>query len=261
MGSERFGEKAAMSTTSIVRRARTSSGPQRPGAGRSGFTPGDITRSLLGYLVLAGPCYVLVSLIQAFTRTGFDPVRDEWSLLALGRLGWIQQANLALTGVMVLAGAVGMRRALTRTAAGGTSGPRLLAGYGLALIGAGAFRADAAGGFPPGAPSGRATHLSGHGSLHLLFGSLGFICLIAACFVMAHHYQQRANRSAAVASRVVGLIFAVAFAGIATGAGNAAVNLAFTAAVIVSCAWLSAVAVNLYRGTRRANPTPSEPQA
>jgi hypothetical protein len=152
-----------------------------------------------------------------------------------------------------------MRRALTRTATGGTWGPRLLAGY--ALIGAGAFRAGAAGGFPPGAPSGRATNLSGHGFLHLLFGSLGFICLIAACFVMAQHYRQRANRSAAVASRAVGLIFAVAFAGIATGAGNATVNLAFTAAVISSSAWLSIVAVNLYRSTRRAQPAPSQPQA
>ncbi|MDP9092556.1 MAG: DUF998 domain-containing protein, partial [Actinomycetota bacterium] len=126
-----------MSTSITTDRAGTSSRAQRPGAGRHGFTPGDVTRSLLGYLILAGPFYVVVSLIQAFTRRGFDPARDEWSLLALGRLGWIQQANLALTGVMVLLGALGVRRALTRTAAGGTWGPRLLAGYGLALIGAG----------------------------------------------------------------------------------------------------------------------------
>ncbi|MDP9092818.1 MAG: DUF998 domain-containing protein, partial [Actinomycetota bacterium] len=128
-----------------------------------------------------------------------------------------------------------------------------------ALIGAGVFRADAGGGFPPGAPSGRATHLSGHGSLHLLFGSFGFLCLIAACFVIARHYHQRANRPAAIGSRAVGLIFAVAFAGIATGAGNAAVNIAFTAAVIISCAWLSLVGGNLYRDTRRATAKPADP--
>jgi hypothetical protein len=68
---------------------------------------GNVTRSLLGYLALAGPFYVVVSLAQALTRHGFDLARDEWSLLALGCLGWIQQANLILTGVMIIVGAVG----------------------------------------------------------------------------------------------------------------------------------------------------------
>ena len=77
-----------------------------------------VTKSLLGYLVLAGPFYVLVSLAQALTRTGFSVRRDEWSLLALGHLGWIQMANLALTGAMVIAGAVGMRRAMSRASGG-----------------------------------------------------------------------------------------------------------------------------------------------
>ncbi|MEN3309228.1 MAG: hypothetical protein V7603_5430, partial [Micromonosporaceae bacterium] len=31
-----------------------------------------ITRSLLGYGVIAGPGYVVVSLVQALTRDGFD---------------------------------------------------------------------------------------------------------------------------------------------------------------------------------------------
>jgi hypothetical protein len=48
----------------------------------------------------------------------------------------------------------------------------------------------------------------------------------------------------------VGIGLAVAFAGIATGADTAAINLAFTAAVIASCAWLTAVAIDLYRRTR-----------
>lgn len=53
-------------------------------------------------------------------------------------------------------------------------------------------------------------------------------------------------------SSVVGAVFAAAFAGIASGAGSVPVNLAFTTAVIISCGWLSVVAVDLYRGTRRA---------
>ena len=51
------------------------------------FTPGQrLTRSLLGYGVLAGPLYVLASLAEAATRPGFDLTRHPWSPLALGRL-------------------------------------------------------------------------------------------------------------------------------------------------------------------------------
>jgi hypothetical protein len=144
-----------------------------------------VTRSLLGYLALAGPLYVLVSLAQALTRAGFSLSRDEWSLLALGHLGWIQMANLSVTGAMIAVGAVGMRRAIGRESADGRWAPRLLAGYGVGLMFAGLFRADPADGFPAGGPAGPAQHLSPHGALHLISGSVAFACLMAACFVMA----------------------------------------------------------------------------
>jgi hypothetical protein len=216
-------------------------------------TAGNVTRSLLGYLALAGPFYVVVSLTQALTRHGFDLARNEWSLLALGHLGWIQQANLILTGVMIIVGAVGARRAIGRSADAGAWAPRLLAGYGLGLIGAGIFRADAADGFPPGTPDGRSAHVSVHGTMHLLFGSLGFACLIAACFVIARSYYRRADRRRALVSGAVGVVFAAGFAGIATGAASDAINLGFIAAVVISSAWLTAVAVDLYRRTRAAD--------
>ena len=235
-----------MSATHVIA-ARTADPSRHPGCGRAG----NVTRSLLGYLALAGPFYVVVSLVQAVTRSGFRLVHDEWSLLAVGHLGWIQAGNLMLTGAMTIAGATGFRRAVGRSATAGTWAPRLLAGYGIALIGAGIFRADAAGGFPPGTPPGRSTHVSWHGALHLLCGSIGFACLIAACFVIARMYARRGHRRAETASRVIGTVFTVAFAGIASGTGSAAVNLAFAAAVVGSCAWLTAVAVDLYRRTRR----------
>src|SRR5215831_2367349 len=92
----------------------------------------SVTRSLLGYGVIAGPFYVIVSLAQALTRPGFDLTRHEWSLLANGALGWIQTGNFVLTGLMVVAAAVGFRRAL-RPAPGSVWAPRLLAVYGLNL--------------------------------------------------------------------------------------------------------------------------------
>jgi uncharacterized protein DUF998 len=206
-----------------------------------------VTKSLLGYLVLAGPLYVLVSVAQALTRAGFSLRRDEWSLLALGHLGWIQMANLSVTGAMVTAGAVGMRRAMGRATVDGRWAPRLLACFGVGLVLAGLFRADPADGFPAGAPTGPAQHLSTHGMLHLLSGSSGFVCLIAACFVVAAGKSRRGASRQALVARLVGGLFAMAFLGIASGDGSAGINLGFTAAVIIAFGWLSYMAVRLYR--------------
>lgn len=211
-----------------------------------------VTKSLLGYLALAGPLYVLVSLAQALTRTAFSLRRDEWSLLALGHLGWIQMANLALTGAMIIVGSVGMRRAMGSHRLDGRWAPRLLAGYGVGLVLAGLFRADPADGFPAGAPAGPARHVSTHGMLHLLSGSLGFVCLVATCFVIARGLSRRGAPRAAIVARLVGGLFALAFVGIASGDASAGTNLAFTAAVIIASGWISYTALRLYRSV----PTP-----
>ena len=119
-----------------------------------------ITRSLLGYGVLAGPFYLVVGLAQALTREGYDISRHDLSLLANGPLGWIQIVNLVLSGLMTVAAGVGMRRAL-RVLGGGRGavwGPRLVAGYGLGLVGAGIFVADPMYGFPLGTPDGDSRH-------------------------------------------------------------------------------------------------------
>jgi hypothetical membrane protein len=204
-----------------------------------------VTRSLLGYGVIAGPFYVIVSLAQALTRPGFDLTRHEWSLLANGAMGWIQIGNFVLTGLMVVAAAVGFRRAL-RPAPGSVWAPRLLAVYGLSLIGAGILRADPADGFPLGTPPGPAA-VSWHGLGHLAAGAIGFACLIAACFVLARRLRADARSGLAMWSRVTGIGFLAGFVGIAAGSGSVAANLAFTVAVIAAWIWLSAVSAHLYR--------------
>ncbi len=95
-----------------------------------------ITRSLLGFGMLAGPFYVAVALGQAMTRSGFDLARDDASLLSNDSLGWIQIANFLVTGLMVIACAVGVRRALA-PGRGAVWGPLLMGLYGVGLIGAG----------------------------------------------------------------------------------------------------------------------------
>jgi hypothetical membrane protein len=202
-----------------------------------------VTRSLLGYGVIAGPFYVIVSLAQALTREGFQLGKHAWSLLENGSLGWIQIANFILTGLMTVAAAIGLRRALT-SGRGRRWAPLLLIGYGVSLIGAGVFTADAAQGFPLGTPE--TTTMSGHGMLHFMVGGLGFLCLIGACLVLGSRFAQEGRTGLAWFSRVTGIVFLAAFAGIASGSHGPTVP-AFVAAVLLSWAWLATVCVHFYR--------------
>lgn len=199
------------------------------------------TRSLLGYGVVAGPFYVLVSLAQALARDGFDLTKHEWSLLANGGGGWIQVVNFLLSGLMYVAFAAGLRRAPgTPTAA------VLVAVFGLGMTGAGIFRADPALGFPPGTPA-DAHDVSWHGMLHLVCAGIGFLSLVAASFVLARRLRTEGRRGWAVYSRVSGVVFLLGFAAAASGARTAATTIAFTVAAVSTLAWVSAVAVNRYR--------------
>src|SRR3954454_21491086 len=89
-----------------------------------------VTRSLLGWGVIAGPFYVVVALAQALTREGFELTKHSWSLLANGDLGWIQITNFIATGLMVVAAAVGLHMTL-RPERGSIWAALLLGGYGL----------------------------------------------------------------------------------------------------------------------------------
>ncbi|GAA4900980.1 uncharacterized protein DUF998 [Actinomycetospora succinea] len=211
-----------------------------------------VTRSLLGYGLVAGPFYVVVGLAQALTRDGFDLTRHELSLLAAGPWGWIQIANLVLTGLMVLAAAVGMAHALRVLGSGpGTTwGPRLVGAYGVGMVGAGVFVVDPGNGYPPGTPDGPATTVS-IGSLgHLVFGGLGFLCLVAGALVLAR--SQRPGL--AWFSRLTGVLFLVAFASLASGSASPAVVLGFWAALLLVWVWLAVVSLDLYRRTPLLTP-------
>lgn len=215
-----------------------------------------ITRSLLGYGVIAGPFYVVVGLVQALTRDGFDLTRHDLSLLANGPWGWIQIVNLVVSGLMTVAAAVGMRRSL-RTLGGGPGsvwGPRLLGVYGAGLVGSGVFVADPMNGFPPGTPEGPATTVDVGGIGHVLCGAVGFVGLIAATFVLSRHYAALGRAGMTWFSRVTGVVFLLAFVGIASGSAAPAVVLGFWVAVLLAWTWLAATSVDLYRRTPLLTP-------
>ena len=207
-------------------------------------------RALLLAGAVAGPLYLVVGLIQAFTRPGFDLRRHDLSLLANGDLGWIQMSNLIVSGLLVIAGAAGIRRCLA-SGRGRTWGPLLVGVYGIGLIGAGFFTADPALGFPPGTPA-DAHSVSWHGLLHFVSGGVGFLSLIAGCFVFARRFAAGGERAWATYSVATGVVFFLAFAGIAAGSGNSWTILGFWIGVVLAWSWITAMAVRLIIAQERS---------
>jgi Protein of unknown function (DUF998) len=145
------------------------------------------TRRLLACGIVAGPLFLVVSLVQAFTREGFDLGRHPISLLSLGDLGWLQISNFVVTGAMYLACAIGLRRVL-QSGRGTTWGPRLVGALGVGLIAAGLFITDAGAGYPPGASAGAPLEISWHGFLHEIGFMVAIFGMIGGCLVLARRF-------------------------------------------------------------------------
>ena len=198
--------------------------------------------------MLAGPLFMIVGLTEALTRPGFDPTRHAWSLLSNGDSGWIHMALMVVTGLLTIAGAAGMRRALPRGGAAGrgrTWGPLLVGLYGTGVFAAGLLVADPALGFPPGTPDGPPTQFTLHGILHFVAAGIGFLSLIAGCFVFARRFAAVGRRGWAAYSVATGIVFFAGFAGVASGSATPAINVAFTIAVGLAWAWVTAVSAYL----------------
>jgi hypothetical protein len=207
---------------------------------------GPGTAALLAAGVVAGPCYVTVSLAQAVARPGFDLTRHPWSALANGDLGWIQVTNLVVTGVLVMVFALGLRRVLSEGRASRWV-PSLIAVYGVSLVAAGIFRADSVAGFPVGTPA--TTTISWHGMVHLMAGALGFVCLTAACLLLARRLAPT-SRASATWTAGAGTVFLGAFVGIASGAGSRITIVIFVVAVLIMWTWFTSFALHLLRASR-----------
>ena len=213
-----------------------------PTAVRRPARAGDpTTRALVGAGAIAGPLFIIVGLVQALTREGFDLTRHPLSLLALGDRGWVQIANFIIAGVLMLAFAFGARRSL-----GGGPGrvwaPVLFGLYGVGLVLGGAFTADPALGFPGGTPDGYPTEWTFHGGVHAFAAPLAFLALVAVTFVVARRLSWEGLRGAAASSRVIGvacLVLCIPF--------GPATSMRLFVGVALGFAWITAYAISLLR--------------
>lgn len=199
---------------------------------------GQETGTLLFCGVLAGPFFLLIFAIQVFTRSEFQFTRSEPSTLSLGPWGWIQIANFVIGGVLIMAGALGMRRAL-RTGKGRFWGPLLLGVFGLCQIGVGAFVRD---------PIGSPRNMTFHGTMHLVFGGIGFTALMAACFVFVRTFASLRQTRWAVFCAITGLLFLAAFFSAANASQTAtSVQLFLNLIFVLAWVWVSSVSYQVMR--------------
>ncbi|BAC68231.1 hypothetical protein SM007_38445 [Streptomyces avermitilis] len=213
-----------------------------------GMTPARAAPGLLAAAgITAGPLFLAAGLAQGLTRDGFDFTRNALSQLSLGAFGWIQITVFFLTGLLVIGGAIAIRQEL-RDGPGGTWAPRLLGAFGASFLLAGVFRADPGAGFPAGAPVGRVTSLSAHGTVHMLAGAGGYLALCAALLVLARHFTARRQPGWAMLARLVPVGVLAGFAASATTVA------AFTAGAGLGLLGFSAVTARLTLPAEREQP-------
>jgi hypothetical protein len=206
------------------------------------------TRALLACGAVAGPIYVMVTLVQALTREGFDLRQHRFTWLTTGDLGWIHQLNMVLVGVLTVLFAIGMSRVLG-TGRGAVWGPLLLGLFGVAYIIGGVLRADPVAGFPPGTTP-EMVRTTWQGAVQNASRSASSILLIATSLVIAVWFATQGRRGWAWFYRVaIPTVFvALTAAGLAIGGNPSALAFLMTPWI-----WVTMLAIHLYQREARAD--------
>lgn len=206
----------------------------------------ELTRRLLMCAAIAGLIYIMVGMAQILTRKGFDMSKHPLSLMSTGDLGWIQITNFILTGILVVLGAIGLRRA-AKADKRWRRGALFIGIYGVCVIGGGIFVPDPVLGFPPGTPDVYPETMSWHGMLHFIFGQLSFLALIIASFIFARHFAVAKLYGWAAYSAFTGSFFLAAIVAGIAAMGAPWTMIALYVAVALGWAWLTALAARSMR--------------
>lgn len=203
-------------------------------------------RGLLWAGALVGPWFIVLSLLQAALRPGFNLTKHEVSLLLTGPAGWVQTTTFIITGLFALAFAVGIRR-LLHPGRAGTWGPILFALFGLLFIVAGLNHPDPQLGFPIGAPANVPTTQSVPSNIHSAAFSALAICAVAFCFVFTRKFAGDHARGWAVTSAILGvvIVLSVAAGSALMPTGHGGIPLLVAAISITGS--VSAIAVRLMK--------------
>ena len=197
-----------------------------------------MTEALLLAGLAVAALFVVVVLVEGARRPGYAPSYHTGSALSLGDRGWIQIANFVLIGVGMLAFAVGVYETLDTGV-----GALLLAIFGLAMIGAGAFVMDPMRGYPPGTPSGTPAELTWHAQVHEVMGPVAFLAIFGACLAVAARLDGP-WRLYTVLTASGGLVLTFATA-LAWRRDAPRTGLIQRALIVVYCCWIVVLGIHL----------------
>lgn len=198
-------------------------------------------RTLLICGMVAGPVYVSATLMQAFSRAGFDIQQHRFTLLTAGDMGWIHQLNMVMVGVLSMLFAVGVSRVL-KVGRGAVWGPRLLILFGAAYLFGGLLKADPVIGLPPGTTA-EMLQATWQGMVQNTTRGVSTGVLIAASLVIAGWF---ANTERLDWAWFYGAAFPAVFlalTGVGLLIGGNPVALAF---LMSPWLWVTALALHLY---------------
>ncbi len=206
--------------------------------------PARWTRGLLSCGLSAGPVFVATFLADGATRDGYRPARHPVSSLALGPRRWVQSANFAVTGTLVLAGAAGLARAAD-PALTSRAGQALIGAAGAGLIGAAVFATDPVSGYPPGTPD-AITAPTRTGMMHTLAAVPVFLGLPVAAFTCGWQSARTGHRGFGLysAATATTMLATMALAGAGFNQSPRLVNLAGLfqrASIMTGFGWLTAL--------------------
>jgi hypothetical protein len=200
-----------------------------------------ITRALLACGAVVGPFYLTAGVAQGLLRPGFSFARHPLSVLANGDAGWVQTVNFALSGLLVMAAAIGVARAVGR---GGQATAWTLGAYGAFVAHAAAIPADPVDGFPAGTPLGPPTGITTVGLLHFVIGALAFTVVGVSALLAARATRRHGDLALSRLSLASGLVMLLGFFG---GFALPSPVAGIWISVVTGWAWLAVLSWRLGR--------------
>jgi hypothetical protein len=214
-----------------------------------------ITRILLSCGIIGSLLFVSSFIIEGSVRPDYDPFRHPVSSLSIGDSGWIQVLNFIISGLLVIAFAIGLKRSLSDLKG---KGAFLIGLVGAGLMGAGFFTTDPVYGYPENQPLRLAQYTLG-GHLHDLFSMLVFVCLPWACFAFRKYFITASKISLAryCVFTAIGVLATFILAAIGFKQSPYLVDFAGILqrlSIVIGCAWIFVFAVYLLKFNSQKKP-------
>ncbi|MFC9894156.1 DUF998 domain-containing protein [Nocardia sp. NPDC127579] len=207
------------------------------------------TRILLACGIIAPILNIVVVLVLGALRPDYNAMVVPDSNLELGPGGWMQITNYIVTGSLLLAFGLGVRRML-RTGRGSTWGPILVATYGCTFVAIGPILPDPSLGYPVGEPE----TLTVHGAVHTLLGLVQFGSLTAVAFVLARRGAALGSGGWSWYSKVTGLLVPTSYVAFALTAklwDGGPAGLIERIGIALCGTWIAVLAIRLLTARRR----------